>query len=548
MSIKGLDNVFTDIRARGWAARTVAPNWLCRPALHNLRRVPARVFVAALLGTTLLTMALMQIVWGIAVIFWPGEVMFGEGIIYGHAARLKHGELLYQPFHLPPYTIANYTPLFYWIAGSLQAVTGYGFVPGRIISFTAGCTAAGLVAYLSARQAHDRRAGVFAALLFFALGASGLSPKSPPWFALYKEDFLGIVLALGAITTLVDGTSKRRLVIAGTFAGLAILTKQTFVAAAVAGCVWLCWHDLRKAAIFAFTVLCLVLVTAVAMEITTGAFLANTVFANAVPFRWHALVANLKQLARLQAGPLLVAALFLLRIRAWRKGTSLLALYWLATFLPLVGLARVGSNYNYWIELAAATAILASVHVWTSLCQPMARLRNLQRARALTPSLLLGAHLALVAPVAGASAFRGAAALWPNVAYANELNEVIERVRSEVGDVLAEPLDVVALADKRILVEPYFFNILHGESRWDAEPVVHRICSREVGLLILDRDLDRLEHSGYHGYAHWPAPVLAAFREVMVLNLERAGRFVYVPRQSDDFPGCHSPGAVPARG
>src|SRR5205823_9029639 len=140
---------------------------LPRPLQHPaLLRVSLPRLALAVLAGLLGLIALVQFVLSLAVILQPREVLYGEAMVYDHAARVLRGEPLYQPLDRPPYTVAAYTPLYYWIAAGLQALFGAGFGPGRCLSFIAGLLAASLVARLAAAQAGDRRAGAFAALLF----------------------------------------------------------------------------------------------------------------------------------------------------------------------------------------------------------------------------------------------------------------------------------------------------------------------------------------------------------------------------------------------
>src|SRR5205823_2011668 len=138
------------------------------------------------------------------------------------------------------------------------------------------------------------RAGLLAGLLFLGLGlGAGAAPPgallslllsgpavasehpSPAWSALYKEDLLGIALSVGAVAILAQRRSIGTVVLAGALAGLAILTKQTFVAASLAGAWWLWRLDRRLALIFAAVDLGLVLVTSLGFELATGAYLQN---------------------------------------------------------------------------------------------------------------------------------------------------------------------------------------------------------------------------------------------------------------------------------
>ena len=45
------------------------------------------------------------------------EVRYGEATIYAHAARLLHGEALYQPLGQPSFSVATYTVLLGFVNG-----------------------------------------------------------------------------------------------------------------------------------------------------------------------------------------------------------------------------------------------------------------------------------------------------------------------------------------------------------------------------------------------------------------------------------------------
>lgn len=59
---------------------------------------------------------------GLAILFQPREVEYGEAVIHDKATRLLHGKPLYHPYDQPPYSVAIYTPLFYVLGAGLQAV------------------------------------------------------------------------------------------------------------------------------------------------------------------------------------------------------------------------------------------------------------------------------------------------------------------------------------------------------------------------------------------------------------------------------------------
>src|SRR5712691_7083617 len=188
-----------------------------------------RVLVVAV-ACVLCLLAADRVVRGVAAIQRPVEAMYGESIIYDQASRLVRGEALYQPLDQSPFTVAAYTPVYYSVVAGLRTLGLAGFSPGRVASFAAGLLAAVLVGQLATRRTGDRRAGLFAALVFVGLGF----PGDYPWFAFYKEDMLGVALSLGTIVVLDSGDDRRRAGFAGALAGLAFLTKQTCLVASLA--------------------------------------------------------------------------------------------------------------------------------------------------------------------------------------------------------------------------------------------------------------------------------------------------------------------------
>jgi hypothetical protein len=490
---------------------------------------------ALVCGLALLVLA--NLTFSLAVLLQSGEVMHGEAVIHDQAARLLHGEPLYQSTSRPPYTIAAYTPVYYWLVAGLQAMFGPGFAPGRIVSLLAAFTTVGLLAALTSRRADSARAGAFAACVFLALGLPGMAP----WSVLYKEDMLGAMFSFASLAALDRASRPRQVAVAGAFAALAFLTKQTLIAPALAGALWLWPRDRSRAVLFAGTTLALSLGICAALELTTGAFVENTVLSNVNPFRLDVLSLNLGALLVYQAGPLIVAGSALLaRLRA-RQPLDLVAWFWVASLLPRVGLAKVGSNYNYWIELAGATAVLATLASW-----PLLSGRGGPRMPA-GPAMSIAANVMIVLLVIGPTTPIALRALRSDPARAEAFRALVERVRTEPSDVLAGPLDVVTLAGRPNLLEPYIFSILYREGRWDPTPIVDRICSGGVGMVVLNHPLES-ESPAINAYSYWPEPVYAAFRSTMSLQAELAGRFVYVRNSQHPASSCASAAPSPTPG
>src|SRR5207253_1327681 len=100
---------------------------------------------------------------------------------------------------------------------------------------------------LGATMARRVWVGGLAALMMLALGFPG--PVS--WLALYRVDTLGVAFALASVAALRRSTRPAVVVVAACLAALAILTKQTLFAAAVAGTLWMWSCSWRQAVLFA---------------------------------------------------------------------------------------------------------------------------------------------------------------------------------------------------------------------------------------------------------------------------------------------------------
>jgi hypothetical protein len=160
---------------------------------------------------------------------------YGEPVVYGQASRLLVGQALYQPIDRPPFTVAAYTPPYYWAAATLEAVFGPGFGPGRALSLACGAASAVLLGWLAGRRVGGVWVCALGGLLFLAFA---FPRPDTPWLGLYRVDLLGVALSIAALAVLSRSSGARAVITAGVLAGLALLCKQTVVAALVAGALW----------------------------------------------------------------------------------------------------------------------------------------------------------------------------------------------------------------------------------------------------------------------------------------------------------------------
>jgi hypothetical protein len=449
--------------------------------------------------------ALLNLGFALAMIVRPDEVRYGEALLYAHADRLVRGVPLYQPIDQPPYTVAAYTPLYYALAALLRVLLGAGFAPGRLLSFAAGLIAVACVGRLTWRRTRAWWPSVLASLIVLGLGMVG----PVPWFGSYKEDVLAIALALGALVVLDWRTTGPAIVSAAVLAALAILTKQTLFAAAMAGTIWL-WatRGPRLAAGFAAIVTLCVLSVCLAFQLSTHAFFDNVVVANLNPLSLSALSFNLYLLALFQAAPSLAALVEAWpRLRPRTAPRDLVLCAWLAAIIPVLGIAKEGADFNYWLLFAALTAVLAASAVWAR--------RTRFSAPVLALALTLNCGVALLVMV---GLVRNQPALERPPAAA----------RDGFAGVLADPLDVAVLTDHAVVLEPVLYDLLYLDGRWDPAPVVARVCRGEIALVVLGYPLETPDAEAEH---KWPRPVLDALRARLTLaDVLPAGigqRYVY---------------------
>jgi hypothetical protein len=246
-------------------------------------------------------------------------------------------------------------------------------------------------------------------------------------------------------------------------------------------------------------------------------------------------VVLIKEFLAFQAAPTALAVLTVFRRTSWRnEGRRLIAIYWLAALVSLPGLAKVGANHNYWIELAAANSVLSSLALW-----------SIFRARGLLASVtmwLLVAQLALIGVVRMSpdrstdviprNASLALDALSRQVGEAPEFDHLVVDVGGEPELVLADTLDIAVLGNHPIAIEPFAYRAFELTGSWDSSEFVQQVCSGRVTLLVLSYPLERDPYPGA-GVA-WPPSVLAALRDSMRFEQIRAVHWLYRSKPASD--------------
>lgn len=277
----------------------------------------------------------------------PGDYV--EGVVLAGQQDILEGRSLYDRdrWLQPPYSINLYGPVYYSLGASVASVMGGGasLIPGRLL------TVLSLLLALAASWQLQRRLLGFdrVTALLGVLLPVGLLPVVV-FGAQYRVDTFAIACGLWGLV--VGASGGRRVYLAPLFFVVAVYTKPTAIAAALALFVWLLfrrrWRD-----VVIISVGCLMLggVTLVVLQmLTDGAFVRSVFGFNALPFAVGGLIRAAQYgfsggLVALGAG----VAVSMLTDRS--PAARLTAGYMLVALLfALATVGRVGANFNYFIE------------------------------------------------------------------------------------------------------------------------------------------------------------------------------------------------------
>jgi len=473
-------------------------------------------------------------------VFHPYPLDYGEAPLVDQAMRLAAGQNIYRPdISSPPYTIANYPPLYVLSLAPFVKLFGPSFLAGRLISILCALASAAFLALIVYTPSRDRVAAVTTGLLFLAV------PYVVGWSSLLRIDLLALALSTAGLYVAARWpTTRRGLVVSALLLVAAIYTRQSYaLAAPLAAFVWLWTHDRRQALRLAALVGGLSLLLFLVLNILTrGGFYFNIVTANVNEFDIERVQQKWRELR--EAVPILLvlggAFLFLAprRVRTW----PLLAPYLVGACLSAVTIGKIGSNINYLLELSVALSLVAGAFVVWSRERPWLR-AGLLVLLAIQTGLLMQATLR--GPVEGLK-WRVLPARDPNDLDFENLNWVI---KSADGPVLADEfMGLMTLQNKPLYIQPFEVTQLANAGLWDQTPLLESIRRQEFPAIFIHHFM------GYPVYKErWTPEMLSAIMESYAPADFLAETIVYRPRDIEtdgpaDLEACpDAPWRLPTR-
>jgi hypothetical protein len=126
----------------------------------------------------------------VAVVGFPYQMDYGEGLEVYAVARLLSGQPLYGDITQPPYHTLEYPPLYTLAVSPIALLIGIQYAAGRVVSVALALVVAWQLARLVYQETRVLWAGLATSLLWLA------SHLVYNWAVLMREDMLSLMFSL----------------------------------------------------------------------------------------------------------------------------------------------------------------------------------------------------------------------------------------------------------------------------------------------------------------------------------------------------------------
>ncbi len=477
----------------------------------GLRHILILIAAALLLSQMARVIALLVDQDRRALIF-PYSLDYGEGALLDQSLRLARFEPIYRTdLSTPPYIVSNYPPLYPAIQVPFVWAFGPAYWYGRLISILSSFAAALSIGLLLYRLTADKLAGLTGGLLFLAF------PYVVFWSPLDRIDTLALTLSLlGLLAVVFWGQSHKGIIAGAVLFTAATYTRQSSLfVAPLSAFVWLWSARLRRNAVeLAVIAAALNLGLFIVLDWqTSGGFYFNIVTANLNEFDWRKVLSSFMEVVLEM--PLLIACAVLavvvgayhLRRRRPDRAWWVFVPYFAGAIVTAGMVGKIGSNVNYFYELAVALCLAAGVVV--ALTHPYGWL----------PILLVGLALQVGVMVNVSAArymFNTSKLLKPEA-------ELAGIVRVTPGIVLADEfIGLIPLTGRELYIQPFAQKQLADAGLWDQTPFVESIRQKKFTAILLFRNIRQ---------DRWTAEMLSAIESSYRVDRTVENTDIYLPRQ-----------------
>ncbi len=456
-------------------------------SVKSIRILSGLVFLGCLLY------ALIFLYHGVILVLYPFDVDNSEGFLVYQGERLSQGEFLYPPLENPPFLVDNYPPVYPLLLATGFYFTDPNFHWPRLLSLLATCGTALLLGYWTYSRTYSRQAGLLTGLIFLSFY------HVYDWGALARVDTTGLLFSIAGLILF---EKKRSWKAAFPYFLIALLTRQTLLAAPAAVFCFLLYSKQKKTALHFFITLTGsgILVLLILSAITSGEAFKHLVLYNANTYGFIHLWANLYHWMVFYTVWGCIPLVLLILERSYYRKTGIQSyhansipsvLFWYVLFslfeAALCG--KIGSAPNYLLSLVCATAVGAGLLY--------SRLIELSKKHIIgQTSLVLSA---LILFLAANLLQLGATIHWPHTRYdwsptptrEDELyaRNVMNKLRRVEGPVLSDRAGIPLMAGHPPVYQTFICTQLALQGQWDQEKLLSRIRKHEFPRIVLLFDL-----------------------------------------------------------
>jgi hypothetical protein len=415
------------------------------------------------------------------------------------AGLLSQGDL-FPPLDRPPYLVTVYGPLTYVVLSApFAAARALGVDPVLGLRIAEVALFVACLVLIAILVRHFTRSAPIV-LLAILLAAAGEPLR--PWVLQLRGDFLGLLLSLTCIALCVRTGSGRSLTLAAVLAGLAILSKQTFVAAPAAVVLWLLWQkEWRTAAVWAGTVAAVVGVGYGIVLVREPSLLGH-VAALRMPVFEYWVAAGFVVTAVVHIKVLYGVAGAAVLFRSSDARARLVVGYWAASWIVAIGtIPQIGGNMNYLWEPWFVSALLAALAIDAAVAQA----ERIPGAVAVA-LVLLHVRVLTGGVLEAGDELRGLAAAR---ARAEQRDTGLRALGSAVQGyaVLSSSPYLARMSRVPVLPDPYLTSILVQTGAWDPAPVLASVRNGAFDVVV---GYDPDDRTAFRRHRQWNPLVAAA--------------------------------------
>lgn len=409
----------------------------------------------------------------------PQAFSYVEGFNVDDADRLASGEALYGDPSEPPFVVSVYTPLYTSLV-ALQIAMGLpGLLAARLLSLLSATLLAGVIGISGRRWAGA--VAPIAAFLFL------LAPLQRSWLMVARPDYTAALLSALGVLVVARGAAGPGLLWAAPLLAAAILTKQSYVAAALAVTIFLIARSPRRGLAFAASLAVLLAGAAAALSwYSDGWFLFHTVTANRNPFSWANAWTLAGKFLASHAPELLLMSPALAALAAARR-LSIFGLYAIIAAAVSLSSGKLGSDSNYFIEPLAALALLAANEF------PLSWLRDRGRPGRVACTAL-GAAAVLLGAVRFVDVRQMHRALSAEVTV---FDRMCRDLAARPGPAVSDDAVLLRCAGKEVVFQPFVMTQLAEAGHWDQRPFLEALADGQIPTVIAQTRPEWLFRSRY---------------------------------------------------